>query len=167
MQYLIDSVESALRTENWYAALTLALTLPDIAGKIDYPTFGSNKRYAAWFEKYCGDRYKVEVGQETVEHFFFLNGNDCYALRCSFLHEGKSEILHQRARNVLEDFEFIVPPRGGLIHNNRKEDTLQLQVDIFCRDILDGIRQWLADINNDTQKQSELNTFLRIFRINE
>ncbi|MBA7504750.1 hypothetical protein ES706_03404 [subsurface metagenome] len=113
MKQLIDSVESSIKAENWYAALILTLTLPDIAGKIDNPNSASNSRYAAWFDKYVGEKYKAKIGADKVEHIF-LSGNDCYALRCSFLHEGKSEIVHQRARNVLDDFEFVVPPKGSI-----------------------------------------------------
>lgn len=34
MKHLINSVEIALENKNWYAALTLTLTLPDIIGKV-------------------------------------------------------------------------------------------------------------------------------------
>jgi hypothetical protein len=34
MQHLVDSVRKDLQNENWYAALFMALTLPDICGKI-------------------------------------------------------------------------------------------------------------------------------------
>ncbi|MGD0754892.1 MAG: hypothetical protein ABR927_07505 [Bacteroidales bacterium] len=77
MKHLIDSVESSIKIGNWYSALTLTLTLPDIAGKVDYPISSSNKRYSAWFDKYLGDKYKAKVGPKKEEHIF-LSGNDCY-----------------------------------------------------------------------------------------
>src|SRR5687768_8735608 len=105
MDKLIDSVELAIATENWYAALMTAITLPDIAGKIEFPNAHSQKRYADWFERYMRDKYK------------FLSGDDCYALRCSLLHEGVSRISHQRAKEILDDFQFNIP-RPGIFHCN-------------------------------------------------
>jgi hypothetical protein len=152
MNELIQSVKLSLATGNWHGALITTLTLPDIAGKIDSKIPSSNERYAAWFDKYVGNNYKSKIGAQQVEHIF-LSGNDCYALRCSYLHEGTSEITHQRARDVLEDFKFVSPPKSSKVHCNQLNTKLQLQVDIFCKDILDGISQWLIDIKNDPVKQ--------------
>jgi hypothetical protein len=166
MQHLIDSIEQTINTKNWYAALMLALTIPDITGKIDSPNTGSNKRYADWFDIYLGEKYKAMMGQPKTE-YIFLSGNDCYALRCSFLHEGKSKITHQRAREVLEDFQFNAPLEGMTVHCNSSGNKLQLQVDIFSKDIIEGIQKWLIDIKDDAQKQLELNKFLNITQIRE
>lgn len=38
MEELMNSIRLSIKTKNWYGALTLALTLPDIAGKIEHPT---------------------------------------------------------------------------------------------------------------------------------
>lgn len=164
MKHLIDSVKSSIKTENWYAALILTLTLPDIAGKIEYPNSTSGDRYADWFNHYVGNNYKSMMGPQRIEHIF-LSGDDCYALRCSFLHEGKSEIKHQRARDILEDFIFIAPVQGSYFHCNQTNDKLQLQVDVFCGDIINGVRQWLEDISADAKKQLDLNNLLEIHQI--
>jgi hypothetical protein len=126
--------------------------------------FYNYKRYADWFDKYVGHRYKSKIGAHQEEHTF-LTGNDCYALRCSYLHEGKSNIIDQRAREVLEDFEFIVPPKGSVLHCNQSNNNLQLQVDLFCTDILEGVRHWIEDIRTNPVKQSALNNLLKISQI--
>lgn len=164
MKRLIDSVESSIKTKNWYAALIVVLTLPDIAGKIDNPRANSGKRYADWFNKYVGDRYRSEIGPDKTEHVF-LSGNDCYALRCSFLHEGKSDITHQRAREILENFEFVAPPKGTILHCNQTNNRLQLQVDIFCFDIIGGLKKWIEEISKDFEKLSTLNNLVTIIEI--
>ncbi len=164
MEYLIKSVELSIHNKNWYSALTLALTLPDIAGKIEYPNLSSGKRYIQWFENYMMDSYKSNIGPKRTEHIF-LTGNDCYALRCAYLHEGKSDIVEQRVRDVLEDFEFLIPSNGWKIHNNQKNNKLQLQVDIFCQDILNGINKWLKDSSSDPEKKNKLNGFLKIYEL--
>lgn len=61
----------------------------------------------------------------------FLNGGDCYALRCAVLHEGSDDIVEQRAREALERFEFYEPAPGLRMHCNQIGVRLQLQVDLF------------------------------------
>ncbi len=68
----------------------------------------------------------------------FLSGNDCYALRCAYLHEGSDNISQQNAKEVVDKFHFIVAPKGSTIHCNMMNTKLQLQVDIFCEDTQAG-----------------------------
>lgn len=154
MNHLTDAVERSLQSGNWYAGLFVALSLPDIAGWVDDPTQGSNARYASWFEHFITPVYTRQVG--GVPHKF-LSGDDCYALRCSLLHEGRDETLHQRARDVLDRFQFIAPQPGRVVHCNQAGNKLQLQVDVFCRDICNGIAAWVATIPaSDTNRRGRL-----------
>jgi hypothetical protein len=161
MDEFLNAVEAALQARNWYAALVVALVLPDIAGWVEDPTLGSGDRFSNWFDRYVGKRYESS-GSEILPPHKFLSGDDCYALRCSLLHEGRDDIAHQRARASLERFQFIVP-RGGIIHCNQVNKKLQLQVDIFCRDICQGARDWLASIpESDKVRRSRLSELLNI-----
>lgn len=91
-----------------------------------------------------------------------LGGNDCYALRCAYLHEGADDISKQRAREAVDKFLFIVAPSGLTIHCNMINNRLQLQVDIFCADIKDGVVNWLSDIAGDSDKVAETAKLLKI-----
>jgi hypothetical protein len=42
----------------------------------------------------------------------------------------------------LSRFVFIEPPPSGSIHCNQSNDSLQLQVDIFCSDVCLGVNEW-------------------------
>ncbi|WP_199615052.1 hypothetical protein [Paenibacillus alkalitolerans] len=159
MNNYLNAIDIALTTENWYAALALALTLPDICGKLESPTQGSQQRYAVWFDNYVSPKYTHRVGVNYGE-VVFLNGNDCYALRCSFLHEGNNSILHQRARNVLDDFRFVVT--GGAIHCSKSNNTLLIDVATFCSDIRDSISVWLIDVRENQDVQNRANSLLEI-----
>ena len=86
----------------------------------------------------------------------FLTGNDCYALRCAFLHEGRDDISRQKAKEALERFLFVVPPHGWEIHCNMINGGLQLQVDIFCRDVERGVTEWLSSAESDDRKAREI-----------
>lgn len=52
----IDEAEMCLENEWFIAALTLALTLPDICGKAEYPDETVTARYIQWFNTYANNR---------------------------------------------------------------------------------------------------------------
>jgi hypothetical protein len=153
MQHLIDSVRRSIAETNWYATLCGALTLPDVAAKVDgRPKRDSQKkhRYATWFDDYIGPKYK-RFNRWTSTLDVFLSGDDCYALRCAFLHEAEFDITGQSAQLVLERFEFTAPiAPGSSMHLNKSRGTvLQLQVDVFGEDICLATEEWLAKRGND------------------
>jgi len=155
-QPLREAVEQAIAQGNWYAALMTTLTLPDIIGRIEDPTTSSSARYIDWFDRFVGARYSATVGRDP-QPTVFLTGADCYALRCALLHEGSDSILRQRARSSLEAFRFVAPRPGRIVHNNRIRDTLLVQVDIFCRDVIAGVASWehmLPSMAVDIQKRA-------------
>ena len=108
----IEAVRRAVADRNWLAALALALTFPDLCGKVETPAARSGERYARWFDKWLASSFKVlGVGApREIE----LTGDDCYALRCAFLHEGRDDITQQQARTQLDGFIFVHPPTGVL-----------------------------------------------------
>lgn len=57
MKDIVQALEQNLKERNWYGALFIALTLPDICGKIDNPKSRSGDRYSKWFEKYICAKY--------------------------------------------------------------------------------------------------------------
>ena len=85
MDRFTRGVENAVASANWYAALALALVLPDICGKLASPTQASSTRYAGWFDRFVRPRYTRGIGPARTPHVF-LSGDDCYALRCAYLH---------------------------------------------------------------------------------
>lgn len=139
----LDSIELSIKNKNWQAALISSLTLPDICGYIEEPTMHSNRRYKAFFNRYVSKFYS-RLDLQTEKEKIMLNGSDAYALRCAYLHSGKSLITEQRAQEVLEDFKFV-SISNGRVHNNRNNNQLQLQVDVFCRDICEGVVEWAME----------------------
>ena len=147
MQHSIAAVRKASSDENPHAALTLALTLPDVCASLessDGRTTGA--KYAAWWDTYLLPTYTIQIGSPPVEHVF-LTGGDCYALRCAVLHQGLDDVSEQNARQVLEKFHFVQPRNSNVvIHRNQAGLALNLQVDIFCEEICQGVEAWLCAI---------------------
>ncbi|MCK2042579.1 hypothetical protein KZO83_07740 [Chromohalobacter sp. TMW 2.2308] len=141
MERFLQSIETALRHEDWYGALSTALTIPDICGKIEDPDTRGRSRYKKWYEQWVLPTYTVQYGADKAVKVL-LTPEDCYGLRCSYLHEGGGE-LDEQAKHTLERFHFITPQKGALIHRNLIDNVLQLQVDIFCREIIEACRNWI------------------------
>lgn len=152
MKRFTDSIRSALRERNWYAALALALAMPDICGNIDQPNAGSGARYADWFDVWMGHHYRRRGPDNWPEHarnHTFMTGSDCYALRCSFLHAGEGDVAGkaQLVRDALDKFRFIAPPLQR--HCNQSGRALELQVDIFCAQMADQVDAWESTKQGD------------------
>lgn len=165
MQHFVTAIRAAIEERNWYAALSLALTIPDICGWLEDPGAPSQDRYVSWFSRFLGSKYTRPVGPDHEMHEF-LSGQDCYALRCAFLHEGREEITNQHARQVLERFEFTVAPPGWIVHLNRGGTGLQLQVDIFCRDFAEAGEEWLRTVGSQPEILLRMSSLLRIRGLN-
>ena len=162
MRHFIEACDKALKSQNWHAALAIALTMPDICASLSSPSGKTNgKKYASWWDKYVGPGYRRLMGRPAKEHVF-MSGNDCYALRCAFLHQGLDDVSTQRVEKALSAFVFSVPPDNGMVHRNQFNDVLQLQVDEFCRELSQGVVRWLEDVATDDRIQAALARLMTI-----
>lgn len=180
MNHFLEALERCITDENWYGALFIALTLPDICGKIEYPEDGSTSRYVKWSQKYLLDKhYKAnieinhhldsridEIAKQIPSHFrkkvikTTMTGRDLFALRCAYLHEGLSELTSHRIKETLRHFEFRQPPPNCIFDNNLNSGNyLQIQVSIFCKNLISSIREWLIEIEDDQVKMEKINNF--------
>ncbi|MFT4851228.1 MAG: hypothetical protein ACI83B_003793 [Sediminicola sp.] len=161
MNRFTTSIRQSIETKDWYGALMTAITLPDICGKLETPNEGSKARSVRWLKAWIEPLYTKQIGANGKEHVF-LSAEDCYALRCSFLHEGASNIEEQRARKALDDFHFITPRQGMSIHCNQSGNALQLQVDIFCNEVADAIDQWAKSVLSNQEIQQRMSNLIVI-----
>lgn len=186
MQNFIEALEKCMETENWYGALFIALTLPDICGKIEFPHFRRpGPRYEAWFDKYLSKFYlnenrlhthsdpRIASIQNTIpshigkrKRFAYMTGKDLYALRCAYLHEGSDELSSQTVEKTLQRFVFWQPPKGCVFHNNIRDDNgnkaLQIQIDVFVDNVIESIGDWMSDIKDDYVKIGKINNLATI-----
>lgn len=162
MERFTEAVLLALNNQNWYGALLIAITLPDICGSLENPnTKKSKEHYVNWYDRYLLEKY-------TSGGTVFLSGDDCYAFRCSYLHQGVDDITMQKARKIYDRFHFVIPYNGCHIHRNYGEYEgtyiLQLQVDIFCMDICAGVDKWVKEVvNNSSDIQERVNSLFALY----
>lgn len=158
MQQFIQATRDAVTQGNWYAALALALTMPDICGRLEDPSQESEARFVSWYDRFLLHKYQFRIGPHSVLHSL-LSGADCYALRCAFLNQGEFGAETPRAREALRGFHFVLPRPGSPVHLDQTGDVLQLHVDRFCLDVCEGVEQWLASVAGKDSVQERLSAF--------
>ena len=85
----INDIRKALEVKAYLSALSLALTLPDICGKLECPDEQKvGVRYSKWFDNYVSNWFNPP----NEDRFPQFTGELCYKLRCAFLHAGNTEI---------------------------------------------------------------------------
>jgi len=91
-----------------------------------------------------------------------LSGEDCYALRCSLLHEGKDVISGQRCRRALDSLLFVAKGPHCNYFKVNGHKFLQLNVRRFCEDVCSSIETWLTDVGSDSIVQNRLAETVKI-----
>lgn len=90
---IIKEIRFALDKESYLSALSLALTIPDICGKVYQPKLqykkgDVEKRYANWYDDHIYNYDHVPNFRKVN----YLNGYFMYALRTALLHDGDIDI---------------------------------------------------------------------------
>jgi DNA-binding ferritin-like protein (Dps family) len=160
MERFTAAVHQAISNKNWYAALYLSVTLPDICARLESENGKTNQnKYVLWYNTYLLSKYQYKH-PDKLEPQVFLSGNDCYALRCSMLHEGTSELTTQRAREVVDRFHFTAEVGA---HCNMFNSVLQIDVATFCNDMCSSVSEWVKYFqNNHNDKLDRLEELVTI-----
>lgn len=111
LERIISDIEKALDADCYFAALALALTLPDICGKAEYPTAKTTERYINWYNEYVGAYEEKTYEAETP----YLSGEVVYNLRNTFLHEGSPNIVKEKIKkteNIIDNFFLKLEPKN-------------------------------------------------------
>ena len=108
---IVKDINIALENGAYLSALSLALTLPDVCGKAEYPTEKSNgKRYKDWYDEHIG-KYETD-GQTNCP---YLSGEVVYSLRNSFLHQTTPNVDKgkiQNPQNQIDEFVLVLEPKN-------------------------------------------------------
>ncbi|WP_414524190.1 hypothetical protein, partial [Umezakia ovalisporum] len=117
LDIVIGDIQMCIEKDLFYAALVVALTLPDICAALETED--------GWARK---DLYKNWYNTYILPNYSSLSAEDCYNLRCSVVHQGKFGRPGMTYSRVL----FTLPDRtNSIFHNNIMNDALNLDVIIF------------------------------------
>lgn len=150
MEKFTNAIREAVKDENWFAGLFLALCMPDICATIETPQNNNvGERYKRWFNANLADIYLP-----------MFSADDCYYFRCSCLHQGLD--IHTKLNH--DRIHFITPPpNNNIIHRNKLNNILQMQIDIFCQDMALSVDLWYENIaKKDVNMQSGIDNLIKI-----
>jgi len=146
MRDLLDQIERGLQANLYYLSLLAALSVPDMCAALSSLDGQTNRtRYADWFDQNVARKYNGN-----------LDGETCYQFRCSLLHQGTT----QHPKSPYSRIIFVEPPQPYFYHNNIFDHgpdniAFNLDVGIFCRDIIASAKTWLeANENTPTYKNN-------------
>ena len=114
IERITHEIKHCLECDYHLAALALALTLPDVCGKAEYPDEDSSKkRYINWYNEYIGQilREMSRSEKKGLADLPYLSGELVYQLRCSFLHSGDTDIDISRINeepNQITEFNLLL-----------------------------------------------------------
>lgn len=132
MENIISSIEKALGDKNYFGALFMAVCIPEICGKLEFP---SNKhRYKEWFEKYMPKKYNE-----------YISGSDAFSIRCALLHEASSRLGNQKAKEALDRYFFTNTRSHLVLFDNTNGDGARqcvLNYETYCKDIIESFREF-------------------------
>lgn len=137
MEELFRQIKLGLDNNLYLLSLSSALSIPDICAALDSIDGQTKKpQYVSWFNTNVSHKYNG-----------FLTGEDCYYFRCSFLHQGSTQHTKSKYSRII----FLEPNNGKkiVLHNNIVNDALNIDLTIFCNDIIDSARKWI-DQNKTT-----------------
>lgn len=106
---IVNDINTALENGAYLSVLSLALTLPDVCGKAEYPNEKIGKRYIQWYDEYIG-KYETD-GQTDCP---YLSGEVVYSLRNSFLHQTTPNVDKgkiQNPQNQIDEFVLVLEPK--------------------------------------------------------
>lgn len=169
MLELLESIESSLKTKNFYAALAVALSIPDVCAGLRSPNGKTTPPlYAKWFDDYL----KSEYGSNAFVPEASLTGKDCYVLRCALLHNASDELPREGVKDVIQRIKLTAygPHRvrmtGMRVSTSTGStdvpDTLVISVTFLCQDICTAARAWLKDVANDPDIQKRIGETVKI-----
>ena len=144
----IKEIEAALDVGCQHCALALALTLPDICGKVlkSETKRRSKDQYIKWFDKYVVPIY-APLGKIYKS---FVTGKTCYALRCSFLHAGNFD---PEKENIFFNIHSRIKSEKQGYHDLKKEVNGETIIDIDAVGLCNAICEAAKSFYNDTENK--------------
>jgi hypothetical protein len=152
MRDFLEQVQGGLDCNLYYLALFAAVAIPDICGALDSDDgYATKAKYIGWFDEYVAPRYRTPSGP-------ILTGEDCYFFRCSLLHQGSLQHPQSSFSRVL----FLEPGTStNTLHRNIMMNALNIDVRIFCQDMLSGAYEWLEKAEDTDRFRENSSRFMR------
>lgn len=154
----VEDIRRSLENKCYFAALSLALTLPDICGSAEYPDESVTKRYVTWYDENIGKFLSRETEYDGT-HNPWMSGEVVYHLKNNFVSQvsvntdDKDEpnryvlILGDGTTMTHLTFNAGVPKQG------RYYKMMAIDVTYLC-DMICNCAGWYYDANKEKFKET-------------
>ncbi len=154
---IIKEIETCLKNECYIAALTTALTLPDICGKVEYPKDNNSSRYKKWYSKWIG---KYEKCPDDEDNRPYSTADLIYDLRCSLLHEGNPNV--NLGRNDLMSFKLLITGSDmsgtiAIIHKDGDGKSIGREIQIEIKNLCFKLCSMAKEFYNKNKDKFKIN----------
>lgn len=147
MEELLRQIEHSIENGTYLLGLYVALALPDICGALEsHNGVANGNRYKAWFNKWVSHKYD---GQ--------LTGEQCYAYRCGILHQGRANHNNLGYSRII----FLEPGSNTTLYRNTLNDAYNIDLKIFCSDIVSGVQDWLKTMEGHASFQKNYDHLMK------
>lgn len=147
MEELLGQIEKSVTSGSYLLGLYVALALPDICGALESNNgVATGNRYQAWFNKWVAPKYGGT-----------LTGAQCYAYRCGVLHQGRSKHNNLGYSKII----FLEPNSRMVLHRNIFNDAYNIDLKIFCGDIVTSVREWLPTVADNINFKKNYEHFMK------
>ena len=145
MEFILRQIEQSLDIQLHYLAVVSVLTLPDVCSALETKRGETDPKL---YEKWVDERVSPTYPQ--------LTGHDLYRLRCGVVHQGR---LGPRGMQ----YDLIAFMITGAVHRNifkhagaQHKSVLQLDVNLFCRDLIQIVREWYVEKTDEPNVKRNL-----------
>lgn len=167
----IEDIEKAFNAGAYLSAISLALTIPDVCGSRLYPTAKTRERYVNWFNTYVAlyylDETSILIDGELLDPRYYFDGEDCYQLRCVYLHQGINIPNQEKRKTVYNIIQFRVfdddhsdcDHTGSISGDLRNGVFRQIDIDLgkFLRCLKLGVERFVRaypEMNEDSSSSN-------------
>lgn len=170
MKRFTDAGRRALNEKNLYAALSLALIIPEICGSLEDPGPGkSQRRYQRWCKQWIEPKYTTQKADPmTGEPHVWITDDQIFQLRCSLIHSGSDEI-EEAKRTGIDRFYFFDQTKPNAIQkfanckfNGVDVNIVCLSAADFCEKMYEAAEAWNASVVGNVAIQAEKERLLFI-----
>ncbi len=147
MDELLEQIENSVDSGSYLLGLYVALALPDICGALESGNGrATGNRYKAWFNKWVAPKYDKT-----------LTGEQCYSYRCGVLHQGRSKHDNLGYSRII----FLEPNPNMVLHRNIMNDAYNLDIRLFCNDLVASTREWLISVKSNHNFNANYEHFMK------
>ena len=116
---------------------------------MEFSNFGNKKRYKDWFSSYALPYFTVEsikLPSKEIVECTWLSAEECWALRCAFLHAGNYDVEHISLANI------HIRKRNGENYSYMVRDSQYADWDVIelCKKLCLSAREYYLSIEDKT-----------------